>query len=411
MYLSVKVRLCIRAMVALANNGNPVRLKKDLLKVIHKRLKDKELKVAKSDWHSKRKPIGCGLTIHPGIGCPMRCSYCYIYDMGFSWHATPYSLSGLQLIASLLFNKYFYPTRWGTYLAFGSVTEPFLPSMLPKTLEYLRAVVEYLGNPCQVSTKMVINDEYIDELARITGSKLSILVTVTSLNQYVHLERRAPHPLKRLEFVSKLRSKGFKPFVFIRPLLPGLRVEEVDEIVEQAKASGAYGIVVGNLRLSPSIARKLMSEGIDIAKHLKIDVSKLKRGFVDVRVDGDLQSLIREKVLKKGLVFLKRACCANTASQLLSGYDNVACPSLCFLNEQSCEKSCPSQCGIRARGEPRHLDFHEVMRETLGFNEYEVEVEDHMLHVKLKRPLRNEKLASFALSYLFRRRIRFIRRF
>jgi DNA repair photolyase len=398
-------------MVALANNGNPVRLKKDLLKVIHKRLKDKELKVAKSDWHSKRKPIGCGLTIHPGTGCSMQCSYCYIYDMGFSWHAIPYSLSGLQLVVALLFNKYFYPTRWGTYLAFGSVTEPFLPSVLPKTLEYLKAVGEYLGNPCQVSTKMVINDEYVDELARITDSKLSILVTVTSLNQYVHLERKAPHPLKRLELVSKLRSKGFKPFVFIRPLLPCLKVEEVDEIVERAKASGAYGIVVGNLRLSSSIVRRLMSEGIDVAKHLKIDLDKLKRGFVDMRVDGDLHSLIREKALKKGLIFLKRTCCANTVSQLLSGYDNVACPSLCFLNEQSCEKSCPSQCRIRARGEPRHLDFNEVIRSILRSNEYEVEVEDHVLYVKLKRPLRDERLASFALSYLFRRKVHIVKQF
>jgi DNA repair photolyase len=411
MYLNVKVRLCVGVMVAPANNGNPVRLKRELLKVIQKRLKGKELKVARGDWHSKRKPIGCGLTIHPGIGCPVGCSYCYIYDMGFSWQAAPYSLNGLQLVAALLFNKYFYPTKWGTYLAFGSVTEPFLPSVLPKTLEYLRAVGEYLGNPCQVSTKMVINDEHVDELARITGSKLSILVTVTSLSQYAHLERRAPHPLKRLELVSRLRSKGFKPFVFIRPLLPGLRVEEVDEIAELAKASGAYGIVVGNLRLSLNIVRRLMREGIDVAKHLKIDLGKLKRGFVDVRVDGALQSLIREGALKKGLIFLKRACCANTVSQLLSGYDDVVCPSLCFLNEQSCEKSCPARCRIRARGEPRHLDFDEVMREVLGSDEYEVEVEDHTLCAKLKRPLRDEKLASFALSYLFRRRVRFVKRF
>lgn len=397
--------------MVLVDSDNPVRLKRDLLKVVQKRLRDKELKVARSDWHSKRKPIGCGLTIHPGIGCPMQCSYCYIYDMGFSRHATPYSLSGLQLVAALLFNKYFYPTRWGTYLAFGSVTEPFLPNVLPKTLEYLRAVEEYLGNPCQVSTKMIINDEYVDELARVTGSKLSILVTVTSLNQYAHLERRAPHPLERLKFVSRLRSKGFKPFVFIRPLLPGLRVEEVDEIVEQVKASGAYGIVVGNLRLSQNIVKRLMNEGVDVTKHLKVDFSKLKKGFVDVRVDEGVQSLFKEGALKRGLIFLKRACCANTVSQLLSGYGDAACPSLCFLNEQSCEKTCPSQCKARARGEPKHIDFHEVIREVLGSDEYEVEVNDHTLHVKLKWPLKDEKLISFTLSYLFRRKVHIVKRF
>jgi len=396
-------------MIALTNNDNPAQLKKELLKAVQKELRDEELKVAKSDWHSRRRPIGCGLTIHPGIGCPMQCSYCYIYDMGFGERATPYSLSGLQLVAALLFNKYFYPTRWGTYLAFGSVTEPFLSSVLPKTLEYLKVIGEYLGNPCQVSTKMVINDEQVDELSKVTSSKLSILVTVTSLSQYVRLERRAPHPFKRLELVSKLRRKGFKPFIFIRPLLPGLRAEEVDDIVERAKASGAYGIVVGNLRLSLNIVRRLMSEGIDVAKYLKVDIGKLKSGFVDVRVDDNTQTLIRERALSKGLIFLKRACCANTVSQLLSGYDDVVCPSLCFLNERSCEKSCPSQCKMKARGEPKQLNFHEVIREVLGFDEYEVEVEGHTMYIKLKKPLRDEKLASFALSYLFRRRVRFIR--
>ena len=395
--------------MAFTEGGNPAQLKRELLKIVRKKLKDKELKVAKSDWHSRRKPIGCGLTIHPGIGCPLQCSYCYIYDMGFDRHATPYSLSGLQLVAALLFNKYFYPTRWGTYLAFGSVTEPFLPSVLPKTFEYLRAVREYLGNPCQVSTKTTINDENVDELARVSGSKLSILVTVTSLSQYVQLERRAPHPFKRLELVSKLKSKGFKPFIFIRPLLPGLKAEEVDDIIERAKASGAYGIVVSNLRLSPSIVGRLVKEGIDVFKHLKIDFSKLKRGFVDVRID-DVQSFIRERALEKGLIFLKRACCANTVSQLLSGYDDAVCPSLCFLDEKSCEKSCPSQCKVKAKGEPRHLNFHEAIREVLGSDEYEVEVEDYTMYVKLKRPLRYEKLASFALSYLLRRKVRFIRR-
>ncbi len=398
-------------MTALTGNSNPVWLKKELLKAVQERLKDEELKVAKNDWHSRRKPIGCGLTIHPGIGCPMQCSYCYIYDMGFSKHVTPYSLSGLQLVTALLFNKYFYPTRWGTYLAFGSVTEPFLPSVLPKTLEYLKAIREYLGNPCQVSTKMVINDESIDELARASNSKLSILVTVTTLSQYVDLERRAPHPFKRLELVGRLRSKGFKPFIFMRPLLPGLKVEEIDEIVEQAKASGAYGVVVGNLRLSSSIIRRLMSEGVDVVRYLKVDPDKLQSTFVNVRVNHFVQSLIKERALNKGLIFLKRACCANTVSQLLSGYNDVICPSLCFLNEDSCEKSCPSRCRAKARGEPKHLNFNELIREVLGSDDYEMEVEDYTVYIKLKKPLRYEGVAGFALSYLFRRRVRFVRRF
>ena len=40
---------------------------------------------AKANHHSKRKPIQCGLTIHPGNDCAYSCLYCYIVDMGFKF--------------------------------------------------------------------------------------------------------------------------------------------------------------------------------------------------------------------------------------------------------------------------------------------------------------------------------------
>jgi len=31
---------------------------------------------------SKRRPRSCGLTIHPSLGCSLRCAYCYLWEMG-----------------------------------------------------------------------------------------------------------------------------------------------------------------------------------------------------------------------------------------------------------------------------------------------------------------------------------------
>jgi len=63
------------------------------------------------------------------------------------------------------------------------------------------------------------------------------------------------------------------------------------------------------------------------------------------------------------------------------------------------------------RGEPKHLNFNELIREVLESDDYEMEVEDYTVYIKLKKPLRYEGVAGFALSYLFRRRVRFVRRF
>ncbi|MCS7140070.1 MAG: radical SAM protein [Candidatus Nezhaarchaeota archaeon] len=384
-------------------HGNPVSLKKSLLSVIEKKLKKRELDVARSDWHAKRKPIGCGLTIHPGVGCPLQCSYCYVYDMGFNKHATPYSLSGMQLIAALLHNKYFYPSIWGTYLAFGSVTEPFLPAIRSKTLEYLKSVAEYLGNPCQVSTKVVVPDEVIEEIASFKNLRLSILITVTSLKQYRNLEKNAPDPYDRLYSIKTWRKRGFKPFVFLRPLLPGLSMDEIDELVNQAKEVGAYGIVVGNLRLSTNVLRRLVDLGLRLDHFKKVINKGLKRGFIDVRVNDGLLSSIKRRVLEKGLIFLKRACCANTVTQYLHGLTESICPTLCFLRENVCEPSCPSQCRVKALGEPRHLDTRDIIESLLGLSSYEVK--ESNIIIKLKRRIEDHSLVTSILSHLLRRKI------
>ncbi len=392
--------------IMIALFSNPVTLKNYLLDVVRKKLKKKELDIARNDWHAKRRPIGCGLTIHPGVGCPLQCSYCYIYDMGFHKYATQYSLSGLQLVAALLHNKYFYPTIWGTYLAFGSVTEPFLPNVTVKTLEYLKAIAEYLGNPCQVSTKIALKDEVIDELSSIKNLRLSVLITITSLRQYRNLEQRAPDPYDRLDSIKRLRKKGFKPFIFLRPLLPGLKMEEIDDLIDQAKIAGAYGMVLGNLRLSTNIAKKLVGHGLDIRGLEKIiNINNLKRGFIDVRVDGELLSSIRKRVLEKGLIFLKRACCANTVTQYLYGLNEAICPTLCFLSKDACDPSCPSQCRVKALGEPKHLDMSNTIKALLGFDEYKTEIEGYTVIIKPMRKVKDNKFMSLVLSHLLRRKV------
>ena len=106
------------------------------------------------DHHAIRKPRPCGITVHTAIGCVGACTYCYISDMGFSkGRAEPYPLNGEELVAALVHNDRFFPGIYGTPIALGSVTDPLSRVSLSKTLDYLSAIYEYLGNPVQFSTK------------------------------------------------------------------------------------------------------------------------------------------------------------------------------------------------------------------------------------------------------------------
>jgi DNA repair photolyase len=130
------------------------RARQRVIKTLEEKLSEEERREARQDHHAKRPPRPCGITIHTGAGCPLACAYCYIYDMGFPGSAKPYKLSPLQLAYAVATNPHVAVGPWGTLVAMGSVTEPFLPQTRELALGYMKAIAAYLGNPLQASTKM-----------------------------------------------------------------------------------------------------------------------------------------------------------------------------------------------------------------------------------------------------------------
>jgi DNA repair photolyase len=275
---------------------------------------EQEKEDAARDHHARRPPRPCGITIHPGIGCMLECSYCYIYDMGFNVDVKPYPLTGLQLIYALIVNKYFIPGLKGTYLAIGSVTEPFHPLLRERTLEYVEAIYRYLGNPTQFSTKFYIDSMTSKKLAEISRGKISPLVTIVTLGKHRELEPKAPSPEKRLETIRNLRDAGLKPFLFMRPIIPGLTEKEYREILELSMEYGAVGVVAGSLRVTRRILFKLKDSGIDlnnIIRRLGTTLEKMKPGRQYEVYTSDIKREIASRARKIGLVFYSSACMAN----------------------------------------------------------------------------------------------------
>lgn len=277
-------------------------------------LSSAERSLAERDYHAKRPPRPCGLTVHTAIGCVFECRYCYIYDMGFKPTVEPYPLSGLQLVYALLSNKYFIPGLRGTYLAFGSVTEPFHPVVKDRTFEYIENVYRYLGNPVQFSTKLYISRVDASKLAEISKGRVSPLVTIVTIEASKQLEPRAPSPEKRLETIKNLREAGLKPFLFLRPIIPGVTDKEYSKIVDMAVEHGAVGVVAGTLRVTRNILERLREAGIDISEiknRLRTPFDKMKPHVQYDIETSDIKTKIANYARKKGLIFFPSACMAN----------------------------------------------------------------------------------------------------
>ncbi len=292
---------------------------------------------ARRDSHARRKPRPCGLTVHPGIGCDARCVYCYIQDLGFEFtKIRPYPLSGEELVLAFLFNQYFKAGEEGTFLAFGSVTEPLHPACLERTMEYLEAVNHYLGNPCQFSTKRRAPREFINFLKELRIS-INPLITVVSLEKAEVLEPRAPPPIERFEFMRELRQAGLKPILFLRPLIPGVVDNELEDIVEEAWRAGAVGVVAGALRVSPLILARMDKAGVD-TREIRRRIRGREGKFLSVNC-GDLKRRVKALAERKSLIFFNSACCACAYTA------GIPCMGRCW--EKGMCSRCPNRCWER----------------------------------------------------------------
>ena len=268
--------------------------------------------VVARDPHARRKPRPCGITIHPGHGCPLMCAYCYIYDMGFGTVARPYPLNGEELAYALARNPYVVPER--TLAAFGSVTEPLLPVLRPRTLEYVSAVARWLRLPIQLSTKLLIDEEFVESV-RSADPGASVLVSVTGLRYWRKLEPRAPDPLLRIRAASVATRKGLRADLFLRPIIPGIiNEDELRKLFFAAKDAGFSGVVAGSLRVTEGILKRLRNAGIPLAG-LDNALRRIKPGSRQVPVpDPVTKNMARTIAAEAGLEYLPSACAANIRS-------------------------------------------------------------------------------------------------
>lgn len=309
--------------------------KREVLLKVKEKLKPEEEILARRNHHAKRKPRPCGFTVHVGYGCTNRCSYCYIQDMGFSFTTPkPHPLSGLGLVYALLLNKHFTPGLYGSFIAVGSITDPFHPLLLPRTLEFIENAAKYLNNPIQFSTKHYINTKVAEKLASYS-LRINPLITIVTIRKAKLLEPNAPPVELRLETVRNLRKAGLKPMIFIRPIIPGVTDTEIEEIVELAAKHGAIAAVLGSLRVTRNILNRL-GKVID-TKPITSRIKKIPKNREQVYVNTyDIKVKIEETTRKLGLIAFRSACCANAYTS------SVPCINKCY--EKGKCVNCPNSC-------------------------------------------------------------------
>jgi len=328
--------------------------------------------------------------------------------MGFEFReAKPYHLNGIQMVTALLANEYFLPRL--TYLAFGSISDPFISkTVAERTLEYIKAISKILKNPIQFSTKAILTEEYIEHM-RTHKSIICPLITIVSIKKSNILEPRAPSPEKRFALIRSLSKAGFKPFLFLRPLMPGINIDEIDDLLREAKDHGAYGVVIGGFRITRRIIERLRKAGLNVNEIIKrTPVKRLSSKQINIML-SDIKKEALEIAKEKGLRAVLSACCAMTLTLNTYGKE-IPCASCCYANGMCVERYCGNNCKAKVPKLPLD-DLKLAVERTVGSRIKDIEIERFKVTITLREKPRRKNRREYItgltrmLSTLYRHKV------
>jgi DNA repair photolyase len=177
----------------------------------------------------------------------------------------------------------------------GCDTEFFQPKA--ESLQILDRLSN-LGKDMSLVTKMnldknvIMTMKDIDAKLNSKGNFLVFSETLTSMESAKIWEPKVPKPEKRIETLKKVHQAGIKTLVALRPLLPSVNDEELEEIIESTK-DFCLGYYSGPLYL-----KTLDHPALDVLDDPNLEIEKIQphwmpegNEFYKVQRSGQMENL------------------------------------------------------------------------------------------------------------------------
>jgi DNA repair photolyase len=215
--------------------------------------------------------IGFDRSINPYRGCEHGCIYCYARPSHAYLGLSPgldfesrlfYKPDAAALLAAEL-RKKGYSCR---PIALGSNTDPYQP--VERRLGITRGILQVLRDfrhPVTIVTKSALIQRDLDLLGEMAKDRLACAaISVTTLDRTLarRMEPRASTPERRLETIAALADAGIPTGVLSAPMIPALNDNEMEQILERARAAGARSAGYTLLRL-PLELKSLFKEWLE----------------------------------------------------------------------------------------------------------------------------------------------------
>ena len=206
--------------------------------------------------------IGLGYSLNPYQGCEHGCIYCYARNTHEYWGFS----AGLdferkiivkQNITDLL-EKEFSNKNWKPLpIMLSGNTDCYQPA--ERKFRLTRSVIETclkFKNPVSIVTKNVLILRDMDILSELAQNNLvHVTISITGVQESTRqmLEPRTSTYKKRFEALQTLNNRGIPTGILAAPIIPGLNLHEVPEILKIAAQSGARSAGYTLVRLNGAV--------------------------------------------------------------------------------------------------------------------------------------------------------------
>ena len=230
-------------------------------------------------------------SVNPYRGCEHGCVYCFArpthaymgLSPGLDFEARLFAKPDAARLLDKELSKEGYTPRT---IAIGTNTDPCQP--IEKQYRIMREILEVLegrGHPVGIVTKSALVTRDIDILARMAERGLAkVALSVTTMDRRLArtMEPRAATPTKRLETIRQLADAGIPTSVLVAPIIPGLNDQELERILDSARAAGAreagYVVLRLPLEVAPIFKDWLLRNYPDRYRHVMSLIRSMRDG-------------------------------------------------------------------------------------------------------------------------------------
>jgi len=179
------------------------------------------------------------------LGCTSKCSYCYLSKMGYDDKSI---VSNTKTSEELIEEIENYGISKDTLITLGCFSECWDDNNKPETIKLIRYFLQR-GNQIQLSKKKEITIQEARQFEDLTTylGQLVIFVSSATISQWNKIEKGTDSLNKRFNTFELSNQLGIPTILYMKPILKGITIKDIDLYKEVIKKYGIKDVVVGSI--------------------------------------------------------------------------------------------------------------------------------------------------------------------